>query len=1552
MSRHSDEDDGRWADLQKNLELMFQQINEMHTVQKQMKAQMDLRSAVMDEYAEEQHIIAKQVHANGEAIARVTLRQMEDSAKYAEGPKFDEDTEADDIHSQVMDDNESFHNVFAKPQPTGRPETSTKHKLPPRQEKGNPSPTVEKQTLTKPTMPKMDFPVFYGSDPKVWLDNCTNYFELYQIPEGMWITAARLHLKDNAAKWYQAFKQHNTFKSWTHFCSVILQEFGSDDFRSSMNELLELKQTGSVEDYTTKFQNLQYGVTMHNANYDDMFFTHHYLMGLKDEVRGMVEAQMPPTVLKAATLAKVQQRVLERGKTRISKPSYTNRQYNQLKSDTKPQLQSSPLWKDRQLRDYRKANGLCFNCGEKFVPGHLEVCTKRQKPQINALAINDLDRELTDEVLNELAAEDILQEQFSELSLNALSGQDTTSCIKLKVQVKDKVMLILIDSGSTHSFISSQFVNMAQLPTIPCQQRTVKLANGQTMVTNRMVSQLQCYCQGQSFTTDMIVLDMHPYDAILGYDWLSTHSPMNCDWQAKTIEFLEEDRLIKLKGLTSPPLQLSSISATKVYNSAKGNDISAFVLVQTIPPAPSSTCTMTQSQKDSIQDLKVIYKDVFTDPQTLPPPRTYDHAIPIIPGSTPVNSRPYHYSPLHKTEIEKQVQQLLQAGLITHSHSPYASPVLLVKKKDGTWRLCVDYRKLNDITVKNRFPMPVIDEILDELAGSKVFTKLDMRSGYHQVRMLPDDEHKTAFKTHHGHYQYKVMPFGLTNAPATFQCVMNEILKPYLRKFVLVFLDDILIYSSSWEDHIFHLEQVLETLRKHQLYLKESKCSFGQDSLEYLGHIISSTGVSTDPSKIADMLNWPQPTTMTEPRAFLGLTGYYRKIVKGYGIISKPLTAILRLKHFAWNPLAQEAFQNLKTAMTTTPVLALPNFHQPFTVETDACQDGIGAVLMQKNQPIAFLSKALGEKHKALSIYEKEFLALIMAVDKWRHYLERGEFVIQTDHKSLAYLKEQNLHSEMQRKAMTRMMGLNFKIIYKKGKENIAADALSRVGHMMAIQAVSTVQPVWIQEVLNSYTTDLRAQQLLQQLAVSSPNQQGFSLAQGLIWQNGKVWIGQNSALQTKLIAACHSSALGGHSGVAASYHRLKKHFSWKGMKTDVEQFIKQCITCQQAKHSLQHPLGLLQPLPTPEGMWQDLTMDFIEGLPKSEGYSVILVVVDRFTKAAHFIPLKHPYTAAVVAQAFMDAIVKLHGLPQSITSDRDPIFVSHFWKELFSAYKTTLNLSTAYHPQTDGQSERVNQCLEMYLRCAVQDSPHTWKKWLSLAELWYNSSLHSALGCSPFKAMYGYEPKLAAEPTLSPTASTSVTEMVENREQHLQSLKTHLARAQNKMKQSADQKRKDFQFQVGEQVLLKLQPYTQSTVASRPYPKLAFKYYGPYNVLQRIGKVAYKLQLPADSMIHPVFHISQLKPFTPDYSPVFDTLPKLTDLEAAETVPKAIIDRRLVRKGNSAISQVKLTWVGLPESATTWEDYNVIRARFPEAPAWGQAGTQGGGDVTHDVQE
>jgi hypothetical protein len=313
----------------------------------------------------------------------------------------------------------------------------------------------------------------------------------------------------------------------------------------------------------------------------------------------------------------------------------------------------------------------------------------------------------------------------------------------------------------------------------------------------------------------------------------------------------------------------------------------------------------------------------------------------------------------------------------------------------------------------------------------------------------------------------------------------------------------------------------------------------------------------------------------------------------------------------------------------------------------------------------------------------------------------------------------------------------------------------------------------------------------------------------------------------------------------------------------------------------------------------------------------------------------------------FVDGIVKLHGMPRSITSDRDTIFTSNFWKQLFQSLGTKLNYTTAYHPQTDGQSERVNQCLEMFLRCMVQEDPKQWRRWLPLAEFWYNATVHSSIGCSPFKALYGHEPNLGAMPELGSTLHPTVEGVIVERAQQIESLKKHLSAAQLRMKTFADRNRTEKQFQVGDNVLLKLQPYAQATVINRPFPKLAYKYFGPYKILDRVGQVSYRLELPEGTKVHNVFHVSQIKEFRPDYTPVFRELPKLPLLDSTNTTPEKILDRRLVKKGNAALPQVLIKWKHLPEDTATWEDWNTLKVRFPDVLTWGQASSPEGEPVT-----
>ncbi|KAL1544617.1 hypothetical protein AAHA92_21443 [Salvia divinorum] len=673
---------------------------------------------------------------------------------------------------------------------------------------------------------------------------------------------------------------------------------------------------------------------------------------------------------------------------------------------------------------------------------------------------------------------------------------------------------------------------------------------------------------------------------------------------------------------------------------------------------------------------------------------------------------------------------MLASGVIQPSTSPYSSP-------------------LNKRTVPDKYPIPVIQELLDELHGSRWFTKLDLKAGYHQIRVAATDVHKTAFRTHSGHYEFLVMPFGLTNAPATFQSLMNDIFRSFLRKFVLVFFDDILVYSDSWTSHTDHLRRVFHSLEEHSLVVNSKKCLLGRKSVEYLGHIVSFDGVRMDPSKVSAVLRWPTPTSLKGVRGFLGLTGYYRRFIRDYGKIAAPLTALLkkptedsRKKYWAWPIDAEQAFSDLKAALTSAPLLRMPDFTKEFVIECDASGRGLGAVLMQERQPVAYFSKTLSSRWLAKSAYEKELMALVLAIHHWRPYLLGRRFVVHTDQRSLRHLLAQPFSTPAQQNWAAKLLGYEFSIVYKDGKLNRAADALSRRDEdSLELSALS--RPTWPDwsEIQEPFSTDPRLSKIKAALQAGNPAAPHYELIHDVLFYKGRMVVPAHSPWIQRLMAEYHITPTGGHAGAYRTYRRIASNVYWPGMMKHITNFVAACATCQKNKSDTQAPAGLLVPLPIPERIWEDISMDFLSGLPKVGGLDCVFVVVDRLSKYAHFIGLRHPFSAKQVADVFTKEIVRLHGIPRSIVSDRDPIILSSFWQELFRATGTKLKMSSAYHPESDGQTEVLNRCLQTYLRCFSSEKPKQWHKWLAWAEYCYNTSNHSASGTTPFEVVYGRPP-------------------------------------------------------------------------------------------------------------------------------------------------------------------------------------------------------------------
>uniref|UniRef100_A0A8C6K7U4 Gypsy retrotransposon integrase-like protein 1 n=1 Tax=Nothobranchius furzeri TaxID=105023 RepID=A0A8C6K7U4_NOTFU len=865
--------------------------------------------------------------------------------------------------------------------------------------------------------------------------------------------------------------------------------------------------------------------------------------------------------------------------------------------------------------------------------------------------------------------------------------------------------------------------------------------------------------------------------------------------------------------------------------------------------------------------------------------------------------------------MEEYINDSLKAGIIRHSTSPMGAGFFFVGKKDGTLRPCIDYRALNNITIKNRYSLPLIASAFEPVQEALFFTKLDLRNAYHLVRIKEGDEWKTAFKTHIGHFEYLVMPFGLCNAPAIFQNLINDVLRDFLNVFVFVYLDDILIFSKSFSDHQVHVRRVLQRLLENNLFVKAEKCEFHTRSITFLGYVLGGGQVKTDPEKIKAVKDWPIPESRKQLQRFLGFANFYRRFIRNFSILAAPLTALTSTKQiFRWTKDADQAFLSLKQRFVDAPILVTPDSKAQFILEVDASNTGVGAVLSQRSSadqklhPCAFYSKRFTPTEGRYDIGDRELLAIKLSFEEWRHWLEGTELpvIVWTDHKNLSYLQSAKRLNPRQFRWSLFFSRFNFVITYRPGTRNVKPDALSRqFSPDDPSEAPEPILPATC--LVGSLTWDIERQ--IHKAQETEPDPGGGP--------PNRLYV--PASVRSQVIRWSHCSRFSCHPGVSRTIAFVRRYFWWPGLNKDVTSYVTACTTCIRSKNSHRPPAGLLQPLPVPARPWSHIALDFVTGLPISKGKSVVLTIVDRFSKACHLVPLSKLPSAATTARLLFLHVVRLHGIPSEILSDRGPQFIAKVWKDFCRSIGAEPCLSSGFHPQTNGQCERLNQEVEDTLRCLCADNPTSWSLHLPWVEYSHNTHVSAASGLSPFEASLGYQP-----PLLPGTFPDSITPSVRSHMMACKRVWNHtrsaLQRTSAQNKRYADRRRISAPaYSVGQEVWLSSQHFPLKGAPR----KLSPRFLGPFPIAAIISPSAVRLRLPSHLRVHPVFHVSQIRPVSS--SPLFPPADPPPPARVVDGHPAFSVSRILDVRPRGRGRQYLVDWLGYGPEERSWVPRSAI---------------------------
>jgi transposase InsO family protein len=1274
----------------------------------------------------------------------------------------------------------------------------------------------------------------------------------------------------------------------------------------------------------------------------------------------------------------------------------------------------------------------------------------------------------------------------------------------LQVQVKGSWLNAWIDCGAKRNFIDPETVTKLgiqwkkkQVP-YPIVNAEGQLFDYNDGIIDQEVDHLKVKILGKNQGVDFDIVPLGgKADILLGMPWLRRTNP-NIDWPTGQVLTLRNSdnnvtttttndersqTLTNGKGMgrhgaknPAPPRRRK-----RKYMTGRERRQVLGILTKQDPRKEDDTTT-TEDRLHNVPEEYRSYDKLFQEELDtgIPEHNRWDHEIILTNDNIPLR-KIYPLNERESKELGNYIQEGLRKGHIRPSASPAGAPMMFVPKKNGKLRPVIDYRDLNARTVKDRTPLPLITELKDRLQGKQIFTALDLKGAYNLVRIKEGDEWKTAFRTKFGLFEYLVMPFGLTNAPATFQKMINHVLRQYLDIFVVCYLDDILIFSDNEEEHKEHVHKVLKALQDAKLLVEPEKCHFHVTEVDFLGHTITPGKIRMDRKKISAVKDWPLPTSVKEVQSFLGFANYYRRFIKNFSGIAKPLTELTKKdRKFVWLGDAQKAFEKLRNAILEEPVLIMFDPDKEIELETDASDYALGGQIGQRDDsgklhPIAFYSHKLHGAELNYPIYDKEFLAIFNCFKEFRHYLmgSKHQIKVYTDHKNIVHFTTTQELNRRQTRYAEYLCEFDFVIIHRKGSDNGRADAISRRpdfdtgtvkakeqllektpnGEYKLTQQAQTLgltldglyypditeaaelrelleerhqkghpdrakmmrnQPRMLggaryadtEEIINDiierckqcspnsiweqgekYSRQIELGKILQgyhdnplheipdiPTATKRLRNEGYepsyeqiknSIQQckvcstkpdilGLItktkgkttgwnerWKekiqldtigcniqepigreatmrlhNDKIWVPEES--RHELVRELHEHPLHGHPGITKTLKKVQEHFDWEKCRQTVEQVIKQCDLCAKTKSRRHKPYGELQPLPVAQRPWDSITMDFITKLPLSEEpstgifYDSVLVVVDRLTKFCYYIPYQEATEAEQMAYIFYDRIFRDHGLPSEILSDRGTTFASKFWQALSAMLGTNHRLSTAFRPQTDGQTERMNQVLEQYLRCYINYEQNNWVEKLPIAQFAYNTAHNESTKLTPAYANFGFTPDAYHDKrdpkTINPAAILKADDLKNLHEE----MKKELEHVRQRMKRYYNVKKVEGPtFKEGDMVYLS----TKNITTKRPSHKLDYKYIGPYKVKRQVKKDVYDLDLPPKVRLHPVYHISFLESAA-------GTIQVKTDNEPQEVDGPEAYEAEEIRDMQKINGQTMylVKWKNYPENENTWE--------------------------------